>query len=120
MVFSNSITNLPGQISFNNVNIERVKTTKFLGLHIDEKLNWKTHINQVCRTVSRNVGVMYKLKFVFPSNVLRMLYSTLVLPYLNYGVLAWGNAVKVQIKRILLLQKRAIRTVSNAEMRLTH
>ena len=60
---------------------------------------------------------MYKLKFVFPTNVLRILYSTLVLPYLNYGILAWGNSAKEQMKRILLIQKRAVRTITNADMR---
>ena len=40
------------------------------------------------------------------------LYSTLVLPYLNYGILAWGNCCTSQLNRILLLQKKSMRIVS--------
>ena len=87
MLFSNSLITLPGDVSFNDVQIDRVFSITFLGLHIDEKLNWKLHINNLCKLLSRNTGVIYKLKSVFPQSILRMLYSTLILPYLNYGVL---------------------------------
>ena len=46
-----------------------------------------------------------------------MLYSSLVLPYLNYGVLAWGSAVQTKIDKMLLLQKRAIRLICNVSYR---
>ena len=57
------------------------------------------------------------MKIVFPKNVLNMLYSTLILPYLNYGILAWGNAARVHLDRLLLIQKRAIRIVCGANAR---
>ena len=48
-----------------------------------------------------------------------MLYSTLMLPYLNYGILAWGSSLKLQLDKILVVQKRAIRTICNVPIR-TH
>ena len=42
MFFSNTIKVLPGDVSFNNVLIDRVSSTKFLGLHIDEQMSWKS------------------------------------------------------------------------------
>ena len=44
MLYSNSLSILPGNVMFNGVEIERVSTFKFLGLHIDEHFNWKDHI----------------------------------------------------------------------------
>ena len=41
MLFSNSISNLPGNVTFNNTVLEKVDTIKFLGLTIDENLSWK-------------------------------------------------------------------------------
>ena len=67
MLFSNSVTNLPGDISFDNVLINRVNSTKFLGLHIDESLNWKTHINNLCKLLSKNTGVLNRLKLYLPT-----------------------------------------------------
>ncbi len=42
------------------------------------------------------------------------LYCTLILPYLTYGIILWGNANKDALDRILKLQKRAVRIISNS------
>ena len=36
------------------------------------------------------------------------LYCTLVLPYLNYGLLLWGNVNKVYLNKVFKLQRRAL------------
>ena len=92
MLFSNSVSFLPGNVSLNDSVIQMVDSTKFLGLYIDNKLSWKEHIMYLSKLSSRNVGVINKLKFSFPSNILLNLYNTIVLPYLNYGLLVWGIA----------------------------
>ena len=117
MLFSNSIQTLPGDININGVNIESVQSTKFLGIFIDNKLSWKTHVDKICRVISRNIGVINKLKRYFPHRVLLTLHSTLILPYLNYGILSWGNSQITQSNRILLLQKRALRIIENVHFR---
>ena len=61
---------------------------------IDDKLNWKLHINYLSNLLSMNVGMINKLKCLLP---IRILYSTLILPYLNYGVVAWGAAAKIHL-----------------------
>ena len=114
MLFSNRDTLMPGPVIFDNVQIERVISTKFLGIHIDDKLNWKMHTTHLCNLLSRNVGMMNKLKSFLPNSILAMLYSSLILPYLNYGVLAWGATAKTRLEKILLLQKRAVRIMSAA------
>ena len=45
MYFSNSLRDLPGGIIVGDTNIVKVTSTKFLGLHIDEKLTWASHCN---------------------------------------------------------------------------
>ena len=117
MLFSNTIKVLPGEVSFNNVLIDRVTSTKFLGLHIDEQLSWKIHISHLCKTLARNTGVIYKLKSSFPQDILLIMYSTLILPYLNYGVLAWGNSLKTHLQRLFLIQKRVLRIICNVNFR---
>ena len=41
-------------------------------------------------------------------------YSSLVLPYLTYGILLWGNANKIYLDKVHKLQKRALRIISNS------
>lgn len=45
----------------NNANLEQVKGTKFLGIHIDENLTWKKHIGTIAVKISRNIGIMSRL-----------------------------------------------------------
>ena len=117
MLFSNTLASLPDNIIFNDIQITEVLSTKFLGLHIDNKLNWKDHISYLCKLLSRNTGIINSLKSIFPKNVLCMLYSTLILPYINYGILAWGNAANVHLDGLLKVQKRAIRIICGVTTR---
>ncbi len=94
--------------------LTRVSDAKFLGITLDENLTWKSHINVISKTCSRNIGVLNKLKYVLPKPTLYQLYCTLILPYLSYGILLWGSACYVNLNRIFKLQKRAIRIISNS------
>ena len=42
-----------------------------------------------------------KLKFFVPERILRTLYCILVLPYINYGILIWGQACKTYLEKNL-------------------
>ena len=106
MLSSNSISTLPCNLSLMNTPIDLVQSTTFFGLFIDNKLSWK-------KLLSRNIGIINKFKLTFPSNILLDLYFTLILPYLNYGILAWGNSSRSQMDRLLLLQKRILRIICN-------
>ena len=53
------------------------------------------------------------LKWTCSSNILLTLYNCFVLPYLTYSILTWGGS-STQCIRLLTLQKRAVRIISNA------
>ena len=105
------------EITLDSTPLERVKFTKFLGVLIDESFTWKTHIDCLSKTISRNIGIINKLKCFLPDRILKTLYCTLILPYLNYGILLWGNTCKSYLDKIIKLQKWAIRTISCAHYR---
>ena len=81
---------------------------------IDDCLSWKNHIDCVSKTISRNIGVMNKLKHFVPTCIL---YFLIVLPYLNYGILIFGDTCKTYLNELIKLQKWAMRTVSNSHYR---
>ena len=117
MIFSKTLEELPSNIVFNNTPLERVSNIKFLGITVDDKLSWKSHIANICITISRNIGVINRLKYFLPSSSLLTLYSSLILPYLNYGILAWGNSNKTLLDKCLVLQKKALRIIFNTPAR---
>ena len=55
------------KLSFNieGLHIEQVYEFNFLGLIIDANLNWKAHLNAIGNKVSRIIGLIHKLKYVF-------------------------------------------------------
>ena len=78
---------------------------------IDEHMTWKQHIQKVACKMAQTIGTMKRLKKFLPQNIMKMLYNSLVLPHLTYGIILWGK----KIKRIVKLQKWALRTIVNAK-----
>ena len=99
-------------VILDDVSLERVNSTKFLGVIIDENLTWKHHIDVISETIFRDIGMLSKLKHYVSGYILYSLYCTFVLPYVNYGILIWGNTYKVYLDTIFKLQKWAIKTIS--------
>ena len=93
--------------------LARVTEAKFLGITLDSNLTWILHINAISKKCSKNLGVLNKVKHFLPETAMYQLYCTHILPYLNYGILLWGSAYKKHVDKILKIQKRAIRIISN-------
>ena len=94
--------------------LEQVRCTKFLGLHIDDHLEWDIHINHCKSKVSSGIHAMNMAKNILSGKHLRIIYNSLVHPYLSYGNLLWGNSYKKYINKLEILQKKAIRCMSKA------
>ena len=60
---------------------------------------------------SKTVGLIAKLKHFVPQHTLLNIYRALILPYLSYGLIVWGQASKTHLTKILLLQKKVIRFI---------
>ena len=86
------------ELQINGNNIERVTQFIFLGLILESNLSWNKHINHISLKVSKAIGILYRLKSVYPLSVLLNLYNTLVLPYFNYMVYWHGD---ILLKKII-------------------
>ena len=96
------------------VDIERVNENKFLGVIIDDKINWKPHSKHVQNTLSRSISILSKAQYILDHKSLHILYCSLILPYLTYCAKVWGNAYKCTLQSLSILQKTAIRIIHNA------
>ena len=100
-------------IYLNDNEIPRVDKTKFLGVYVDSKLSWKYHIAEVEKKVSKNTGIIRKFAYFLPVNIQRILYCTLILPYLSYCNIVWGNTFESNLKRLRVYQNHIIRHLCN-------
>ena len=51
--------------------LDGVKCVKFLGIMLDERLQWSEHVNHVSLIISKALGIMYRIKNILPTNILR-------------------------------------------------
>ena len=114
MVFHNSnrLVRYPNLL-INGRPIERVTQFNFLGLILQSNMSWSMHTDHISLKVSKAIGIIYRLKDVYPLLVLQTLYNTLILPYFNYCILSWGATIS-NGNRLHLLQKKALRLISNS------
>ena len=89
--------------------IKRTRFTKYLGINVDETLSFKDHVKSVSKILSRNLGIMRKLKHIFPPNVLRLLYFSLIHPYILYCSSIWLGTFPSIVHPIRVIQNNAIR-----------
>ena len=91
-------------LKIDDVYIERVDEFNFLGLTLDTNLNWRKHTEKRSNKCSKTIGVLNRLKYVLPLDIKVLLYNTLILSHINYGIMIWGY----QRNRIKSIQKRLI------------
>ena len=108
MAFNMNKSNYDFNITINNQPITVAENVKFLGVYIDPNLTWHCHISHLCSQVAKGVGIIGRLKYILPKNVLRTIYLTLVYPHLTYCATIWSNTTKANLNKLIILQKRAI------------
>ena len=94
-------------LQINGTEIKRIQEFNYLGIQLYEHLTWKNHVNKIANKISRSIGILNKLKCCLPQDTVYLLYNSLVLSHLNYGILDWGY----QTDRLYKLQKKAVRII---------
>ena len=106
-------------LSINNKDLVEKKSYKYLGVIIDSNLNWKEHVNELCKKISRGIGILLKLRNFVKIDILIKIYYSIIYPFLIYGIIIWGNTYKTNVKPLTELQKKAIRIITFSPFR-TH
>lgn len=98
----------------NETNLTQVRSTKFLGVFVDQHLDWKEHINYISAKVARNVGILTRAFRLLPKTARIKLYYAIVFPYLSYCNIVWASTYKTSLRKLIVIQKRAIRVIAGA------
>ena len=100
-------------VNINNIPVEEKDNLKYLGIVIDKSLKFTKHIDNLSSIISRNIGIIARVRFFLDIKTTHLLYNSLILPYLNYCCLIWGSNYNSQIERLVILQKRAVRLIEH-------
>ena len=104
-------------IEINNEKISEVKECKFLGVMLDNELNWKAHCNYIKNKLSKSIGILSKARKVVDKSCMKTLYYSFIHPYLLYSNITWGNSEGNTLWTVFKIQKIAIRLMGNLRKR---
>ena len=113
-----SITNTNEIITLNNQTIHCVNQYKFLGLYIDNKLNYKKHIIELKIKLAKILYLFKKISFLIDTKTLLLLYNALIVPNYMYCLIIWGINYKSNINKLFIQQKKIIRLINKTPNRI--
>jgi hypothetical protein len=116
VTFTTRRTNCPA-ISINGTQLPIANKVKYLGLILDQKLTWKTHITAKKTQLTLKLRQMHwligrKSKLTVENKLL--LYKVILKPIWTYGVQLWGCTKPSNTKIIQRLQSKILRQAFNA------
>lgn len=99
-------------LSIDDTLIRQVNTTKSLGVFIDDKLNWNSHIEKLIKKIASGIGAIKRVRHLVPQVTLHHIYQSLVQPHFDYCNIVWGNSGVTLQEKLQKLQNRAARVLT--------
>ena len=104
-------------VKYNQESIKQCQNIKILGVIFDNKLGFAEHLNVVSNKVAKTVGALSRVRHFLPTNVLNIVYKSLIVPQMTYGCCLWGFTYDRHKDRLSKLQKRAARLITFSDFR---
>ena len=101
----------PIKIRLNRERLYPSKSVKYLGIKIDENLNWKQHIHDIAVKLNRANALLFTIRNYVNKHILRTIYFAIFDSHINYANLIWGQNLHA-LSRIIILQKKALRIMN--------
>ena len=80
---------------------------RFLGILVDENLSFKRHIDLIKMKICRSLGILRKLKHIFPGSILEILFHSLIRSYVSYCPIVWMSTFPSLLKPLSKVYNKA-------------
>ena len=91
--------------------MQRVTKAKFLGVIVDQHLNWNDHISLVSHKISESCGIISRIRNTLDIKSKKMVYYSLIHLYITYCINVWSSTCRTNLKTLCTAQKRSMRTL---------
>ena len=98
-------------IYVNDVEIRRTERAKYLGLTIDDQLNWKAHVENLLNTLSPYLFIFKRTRYAIPRSTRLALYYSHFHSHMTYMISLWGYGNKTQLQQLQIMQNKVIRNL---------
>jgi len=99
-------------LAINDFQVSQVTTAKSLGVTIDDRLDWSSHIENVTKKVPSGIAAIKRIRHLVPQATLHLIYQALIQPHFDYCIIVWGNCGITLRNKVQKLQDRAARALT--------
>ena len=99
-------------ININDVPIEQVNVTKYLGVLVDGSLSGDNQCDSLCSRIAGKIAVLRRFRSFVKPNTLKLLYEKTIQPAMDYASSVWSNTKKGNLDKLQRAQIYAARIIS--------
>jgi len=96
-------------LMLNSIPLKPADSVKFLGVILDNKLNWITHIDEIYSKLIKLTSLFYKLRNKLPPNILKDIYFSMIHSKLIYGIEIYANTYVTHLEKLITLNNKILR-----------
>ena len=100
-------------LQINTCTIRASSNITILGVEIDNKLNFESHINEICNKTSKQINALKRMKHFLDRTCKNIIYNSYISSNFNYCPIVWMFTGKINLEKIEKTNKRALRYVAN-------
>ena len=91
--------------------VEQVREHRVLGVITDEELKWQSHVDNICKHLSKNVFLLSQVRHYVDSDARKIFFHAHLLSHINYASTVWSGASEVHLKKLNFLHSRAAKLI---------
>ena len=96
----------------NQRKISKSNSVKYLGVWINDKLNWSAHIHALSLQLAKHCSMLYHIRDFVPHCTLITLYYSFVYSCVNHKITTWGTADQNKKHEIEVKMNNIVRTIT--------
>ena len=109
VLFQPSGSNREFDVEINGTLIKNSCNTKFLGMWLDQHLNWSSHIERLVTKLKRNMNLLKHSKNMMTTDCKRLVYFAHIQSHIKYGLVLWGNTLSnEQLLKLANIQRKCV------------
>ena len=95
----------------NSAKLEQVTSHMVLGVIIDNHLNWKIQINNVCHKLNAKIALLKRISYLLNYDMKKLFYNAYILSTMDYCCTIWSRSIKSNTNKISTIQKKAAKLI---------
>ena len=108
---------IPSILNFVDKSINRETSVKYLGVTLDEHLNWNLHISEICNSLRKLFPLFYGVRKYINLEHVRTIYYSMIYSKIKYGLAVYGLTSNENLSKLQVIQNSLLKVLLNKPMR---